>query len=124
MRVGREYVPDGVEHHEVHLIDTPGANVHLRHVVLDAAAGIQDLRQEGKRVYLHCAAGQSRTPAVAAAYLHLRLGISGEEALRRVAKVIYHYQHNSELVELVRSLPAASAPVRDARRGAGAQTGP
>ncbi len=105
-RVGRQYVPSGVEHHEVHFIDTPGANANLRHVVLDTAAGILSLREEGKRVYLHCAAGQSRTPAVAAAYLHLRFGISGDEALRRVGTVVQHSQHNHELVTLVRTLPA------------------
>jgi protein-tyrosine phosphatase len=32
------------------------------------------LRQEGKRVLLHCIAGQSRTPAVAAIYSHLATG--------------------------------------------------
>lgn len=67
------------------------------------AAGLVALREEGKRMYLHCAAGQSRTPAVAA-YLHLRLGMSGEEALRRVGEVLTHSRHNDELVNLVRSL--------------------
>ncbi|HVL98293.1 MAG TPA: dual specificity protein phosphatase [Egibacteraceae bacterium] len=104
-RVGRTFAPPDVEHHELHLIDTPGANTHLRHVVADTAAGVLAIRDEGKRVYLHCAAGQSRTPAVAAAYLHLRLGISGEEALRRVGAALRHYQHNHELIDVVRSLP-------------------
>lgn len=107
-RVGRDYAPVGVEHHEIHLIDEAGANAHLAHVVLDTAAGIVALRDEGRRVYLHCAAGQSRSPAVAAAYLHLRFGLSGEEALRRVAGVLRHLEHNDDLVELIRlirSLP-------------------
>lgn len=108
-RMGQEVVADGVEHHEVHLIDTIEANAHLRHVVLDTAAGLLALRGEGKRVYLHCAAGQSRTPAVAAAYLHLRLEISGAEALQRVGEVLEHRRHNHELIELVQSLPAGSA---------------
>jgi ADP-ribosylglycohydrolase len=104
-RVGRSFAPSGVEHHEIHLIDTPGANEHLRHVVLDTADGILSMREEGKTVFLHCAAGQSRTPAVAAAYLHLRLGMSGEEALERIGAVLYHYGHNDELVDLVAGLP-------------------
>ncbi len=55
-------------------------------------------------MFLHCAAGQSRTPAVAAAYLHLRLGLPGEEALRRVDTVLDHREHNQELISLVRDL--------------------
>lgn len=35
-------------------------------------------------VLVHCAAGISRSPAVCAAYLARRLGISGAEAVRRV----------------------------------------
>ncbi|MEX2621326.1 MAG: ADP-ribosylglycohydrolase family protein [Egibacteraceae bacterium] len=104
-RVGRTFAPPDVEHLELHFIDTPGANTHLRHVVADTAAGILALREEGKRVFLHCVAGQSRTPAVAAAYLRLRLGISGKEALGRIGDVLYHYQHNHELIDVVRSLP-------------------
>ena len=108
-RVGREYAPSDVEHHEVHLIDLPGANTHLLHVVLDTAAGMLALREEGKRVFVHCAAGQSRTPAVAAAYLHLRSGISGGDALRRVGSVLSHYRHNDELIDVVSSLQAHAA---------------
>jgi ADP-ribosylglycohydrolase len=105
-RVGAGFGVGEVEHHDVHLIDESGRNAHLRHVVLDTAAGVLALREEGKRVFLHCAAGQSRTPAVAAAYLHLRLGIDGDEALRRVVAVLPHLDHHRELVELMRSLPA------------------
>jgi protein-tyrosine phosphatase len=105
-RMGSGQVPAGVEHVEVPLIDRSGANAHLRHLVLDTAAGVAALRAEGKRVLLHCAAGQSRTPAVAAAYLHLRFGYSGEEALRRVGQVLDHHPSNTELVSLVRSLPS------------------
>ncbi|HVM14292.1 MAG TPA: dual specificity protein phosphatase family protein [Egibacteraceae bacterium] len=77
--------------------------------MVDTAAGILAMREEGKRVVVHCAAGQSRTPAVAAAYLHLRLWISGEEALGRVGAVLHHYQHNHELLDVCGRCPS-SAP--------------
>ncbi len=50
----------------------------------DTADAIVTWRDEGKTVFVHCAAGVSRTSVVAAAYLARRLGISGLEALARV----------------------------------------
>lgn len=57
-------------HVEVWLIDKPGhdANPHVQFVLDQAARAVQDMRSEGRRVFLHCAAGQSRTPAVGAIY--------------------------------------------------------
>jgi len=53
-------------------------------VLGDTADAIVRWRDEGKTVFLHCAAGVSRTSAFAAAYLSKRLGISGLSALERV----------------------------------------
>jgi hypothetical protein len=46
---------------------------------------------------------ESRTPAVAAAYLHLRFGMAGREAMQEVARLLDHEPHNRELVECIQS---------------------
>ncbi|WP_017555882.1 protein-tyrosine phosphatase family protein [Nocardiopsis baichengensis] len=73
---------------EVWLADAQGEGVNPNlHFVLDEAAGaVAALRAEGKRVLLHCAAGQSRTPAVAAHYATLACGADVVEALRLIIR--------------------------------------
>lgn len=100
-RVGTAEVPDSLEHHQVWLIDQPGedANPNLGFVLDDTVEAIDTLRAEGKRVFLHCVAGASRTPAVAAAYLARRDRISGREALDRVAAAVpFHHPHNTSFL--------------------------
>lgn len=66
-RMGSEILP--AEHIEFWLIDDgPSANANLEFVIDDAARTVQTLRAEGKRVFLHCAEGMSRTPSIAARY--------------------------------------------------------
>lgn len=100
-RVGTDQVPDGLEHHQVWLVDQSGedANPNLRFVFDDTAEAIATLRAEGRRVFVHCVAGASRTPAVAAAYLARRDGTAGREALDRVAAAIpFHNPHNTSFL--------------------------
>ncbi|MEA2023549.1 MAG: ADP-ribosylglycohydrolase family protein, partial [Actinomycetota bacterium] len=87
-RMGSESL--GPEHHDVWLLDEadPGANPHLDFVLDDTARFIAAQRDAGKMVFLHCVRAESRTPTVAAAYLALRLGISGPEALERIRTVL------------------------------------
>lgn len=68
--VGRRQVTADIEHVQFRLIDTvtAGDNPNLDYVITDAAQTIADLRTEGKTVFVHCAAGQSRTSTVATAY--------------------------------------------------------
>jgi ADP-ribosyl-[dinitrogen reductase] hydrolase len=89
-RVGTGQVPAELEHHEVILVDRSddGSNPHLAAVLLDAAEAVRTLRGEGKRVFLHCVDGRSRTPTVAAVHLAVTEGISGREAWQRVAAAI------------------------------------
>ena len=104
-RVGTDQVPDELEHHEVWLVDqADGAvNPNLPFVLEDAVEAIRTLREEGKRVFLHCVAGASRTPTVAAAYLARLEGVPASDALERIAEAIPVYNdHNAAFVDLLR----------------------
>jgi ADP-ribosyl-[dinitrogen reductase] hydrolase len=110
-RVGTEQVPDGVEHHEVWLVDGAGdgSNPNLDLVVEDTVEALRALRGEGKRVFLHCVAGASRTPFVAAAYLADLEGIPTDEALAQVASAIgCHDPWNRGFHEALERRPVAS----------------
>ncbi|MFD0437182.1 ADP-ribosylglycohydrolase family protein [Streptomyces chartreusis] len=72
-----------VEHVRVWLVDKEGENPNLHYALDQAARQILRLRKEGKRVFLHCVAGRSRTPAVAATYSML-LGTDPRTALTQV----------------------------------------
>lgn len=101
-RVGAEQVPADLDRHQVWLVDQDGddANPNLRFVLDDTVEAITTLRAEGKCVFLHCAVGASRTPAVAAAYLAKFEDITVTEALDRVAAVIpFHNRHNTTLLQ-------------------------
>lgn len=89
-RVGTGQVPSHLEHHEIRLIDLPEPhhNPNLGFVLTDTAAAIPQLRAEGKRVFLHCVDGRSRTPTVAATYLAQRDGISGQQAWQQLATLL------------------------------------
>ncbi len=89
-RVGTADAARAADRDEVMLIDKPGAdqNPNLDFVLVDTARAIARARDEGKRVFVHCVRAESRTPAVAAAYLAHRLGIPATEALRRVESVL------------------------------------
>jgi ADP-ribosylglycohydrolase len=101
-RVGTEQVPTSVEHHQVWLVDRADEadNPNLRFVLADTVEAIRTLRAEGKRVFLHCVAGASRTPTIAAAYLARREDIPATEALERVAAAIpFHNDHNTAFLD-------------------------
>ena len=88
-RVGRRQVlaPQRVK---VRLLDEdlPEANPNLEFLFADMAEAITAWRDEGKKVLVHCVQAERRTPAVAAAYLASRAGISGDEAFARVRRVL------------------------------------
>ncbi|WP_046468285.1 dual specificity protein phosphatase family protein [Allosalinactinospora lopnorensis] len=82
---------------EVWLADTEGVNPNLHFVIDEAARAVAALRSEGKRVLLHCAAGQSRTPAVAAHYAVLSRGVDVVEALRTIIPAVGGHLDTPEL---------------------------
>jgi ADP-ribosylglycohydrolase len=97
-RVTDDDLPAGVEQIDIRLIDIEGqdANPNLDFVLTDTVRLIEQLRNEGRTVLLHCAACQSRTPTVAALYGARKLGTSGEAALREVSSVLPNAYPNSD----------------------------
>ncbi|MEW5352776.1 hydrolase [Streptomyces sp. 16-176A] len=107
-----------VEHVRVWLVDSDGSNANLHYVVDQAAREVLRLRREGKRVLLHCVAGQSRTPAVAAVYAHLATGIDGETALSELREALVHgwqLAAHRELHDAVRALTGGDGEVRSSK---------
>ncbi|KHL18315.1 ADP-ribosylglycohydrolase [Mumia flava] len=104
-RLGRAQVPERIEHRAAfRLIDTDARdNPNLEYVIDDAARTVLDLRDEGHTVLLHCVAGQSRTPTVAARYAAL-LGYGTERALEDVCAVLPGAMPRPALVAALRSL--------------------
>ncbi|MFV2198203.1 ADP-ribosylglycohydrolase family protein [Nocardiopsis sp. LOL_012] len=103
------------DHVQVWLIDQPGANAHGHHTLDQAARAVHGLRAEGRRVLVHCAAGRSRTPSVAARYSGL-LGVDPATALDEVCQALADNRPvlNPELEGFVFDLAGHARPaVRD-----------
>ncbi len=83
-------LPRGVEQVDVRLIDSdaPADNPNLEFVLLDTVRLVEQLRHEGRTVFLHCVQAQRRTPAVAALYGARKRGIGVEQAFRDVCAVL------------------------------------
>ncbi|MDR3083113.1 MAG: ADP-ribosylglycohydrolase family protein [Streptomyces sp.] len=107
-----------IEHVRVWLVDKEGENPNLHFAADQAARQVLRLRQEGKRVFLHCVAGRSRTPAVAAAYSTL-LGTNPRTALEEVHTALgghwtltSHPQLHDAVYELAGQTPPRPRPGR------------
>ncbi len=89
-QVGRQDYPEVApdDHLQVWLVDHPGDNSHPHFVIDQAARAIARFRAEGKRVLVHCHAGQSRTPAVAARYATLTNGTRPADAFAAVCAAL------------------------------------
>jgi ADP-ribosyl-[dinitrogen reductase] hydrolase len=99
-------LPAGVEQIDIRLIDTvdPDANPNLDFVLTDTVRLIEQLRNEGRAVLLHCVACQSRTPTVAALYGARKQGISGPAALREVISILPDPYPNSDFRRALKRL--------------------
>lgn len=89
-RIADEDVPDRIPHAEVRLIDRTGAdeNPHLDFVLLDAVRAVEEFRRQGRTVLVHCVAAYSRTPAVGALYGARLHGVSVDEAVDDIRRVL------------------------------------
>lgn len=90
---------------EVWLLDSPDASVNpnLEFVVDQAARAVLRLREEGRTVFLHCAAGQSRTPLVAAVVGARTRSFSHQQALTEVLAALPDPNMNPLFLEMVGS---------------------
>lgn len=108
-RMDARYRPAGVDDEnliEIWLTDSddPDDNAHCHFVLSQAAEAVTQLRREGHTVYLHCAAGQSRTPAVAALVGASVKGIKPAMALVEVAAALPDARVNPLFVRLLDEL--------------------
>ena len=96
-RVHDDDLPAGVEQIDVRLIDDvrPDTNPNLDFVLTDTVRLIEQLRNEGRTVLVHCVAAQSRTPTVAALYC-ARNRASVAKPLREVTSVLPDAYPNSD----------------------------
>ena len=105
-RLNDDDLPASIEQIDVRLIDDvdPDANPNLDFVLTDTVRLIEQLRNEGRTVLLHCVAYQSRTPTVAALYGARREGISGELALDAVIEVLPDARPNTDFRKALKRL--------------------
>lgn len=105
-RVNDDDLPLGVEQIDIRLIDEvdPDANPNLDFVLTDTVRLIEQLRNEGRTVLVHCVAAQSRTPTVAALYGARKQGINGKAALRAVTSVLPDAYPNSDFRRALQAL--------------------
>ncbi|MDT5097437.1 MAG: hypothetical protein QOC76_1174, partial [Mycobacterium sp.] len=89
-RVSDDDMCDDMPHVEVRLIDrtSEDENPHLDFVLLDTVRLIEQLRDEGRTVLVHCVAAYSRTPAVGALYGARLRSVDVDEAVRDVTAVL------------------------------------
>jgi ADP-ribosyl-[dinitrogen reductase] hydrolase len=105
-RVNDEDLPAGIEQVDIRLIDDIGAeaNPNLDFVLVDTVRLIEQLRNGGLTVLLHCVACHSRTPTVAALYGARKQGISGILALHEITRVVPDAWPNIEFQEAMKRL--------------------
>jgi ADP-ribosyl-[dinitrogen reductase] hydrolase len=107
-RVKDEDLPAGVKQLDVRLIDRKGENDHLDFVLLDTVRAIEQLRVEGRTVFVHCVQPYSRTPAIAALYGAGKKGVDIDEALDDVMAVLPGAEPNSAFHAALRRLQPKS----------------
>jgi len=98
-------------HVQVWLVDKtdPAENPNLDLALREAVDLIATLRAEGHTVLLHCAAGQSRTPPVAAAYAIRHLAADRTTALDQVCAALPSAAPNAALSAAVARITPAGA---------------
>ena len=98
-------------HVKVWLVDKadPAENPNLDLALREAVDAVATLRAEGHTVLVHCAAGQSRTPAVAAAYAVRHLGAVPTIALDQVCAALPSAAPNPALRAAIARMTPAGA---------------
>lgn len=110
-RVGDGELPAGVKHFDVRLIDRPGENTNLDFVLLDTVRIVEQLRDDGRTVLIHCVEARSRTPAIGALYGARRSGIDIDEAINDVRAALPDTNPINDFRKALRRLhPGAASP--------------
>ena len=110
-RVVDGHLRAGVKHLDVRLIDQEGENANLDFVLLDTVRAVEQLRAEGRTVFVHCVQAYSRTPTIAALYGARRQRIDIDDALRDVLAVLPDANPNADFRAALRRLnPTAGGP--------------
>lgn len=111
-RVHPHDAPDlpGTDWVRVWLHDRPGANTNVHFTLQEAADAVGTFRAEGKRVLVHCWAGASRTPAVAARYAATTLNAPVLPTLRELIVLVGGHLDNPELARTVAALSGLDLP--------------
>jgi ADP-ribosyl-[dinitrogen reductase] hydrolase len=103
-RVDDAQLPTGVAHLDVRLIDTVGENDNLDFALLDTVRAVEQLRADGRKVFLHCVQAYSRTPTIAALYGTRWRNVDIDTALRDVTAVLPGANPNSDFRAALRRL--------------------
>ncbi len=93
------------DHIRVWLVDSPDQadNPNLEHVAEATVTMVMNLRAEGRRVYLHCSDGRSRTPFIASLYGSRFTDAPAEEVLRVIQRLAPQAQPNAAFLRMLRS---------------------
>lgn len=119
-RVVDAHIPSGVVHLDVRLIDRVGANANLDFVLLDTVRAIEELRAQGRTVFVHGLGAGSRAPAVAALYGSRRRSMDVFEALFEVCEVLPDAGPNRDFRAALRRL----RPTTESALSAASTVGP
>jgi ADP-ribosyl-[dinitrogen reductase] hydrolase len=89
-RMGTKDVPARVEHRVIGLLDTNADdNPNLAFLLADTADFVAARAAEQHTVYVHCVAGENRTPIVAAIFLARHRGMSFDAALQAAEQALH-----------------------------------
>jgi protein-tyrosine phosphatase len=111
-RVNDDDLPADLEQIDIRLIDVvdPDENPNLDFVLTDTVRLVNQLRNDGRTVLLHCVACQSRTPTVAALYGARCSGITIDEVLSDIVEILPYAWPNDEFRQaLLRLHPGQNA---------------
>lgn len=103
-RIKDTQLPAGVEHLDVRLIDREPENEHLDFVLLDTVRAIEQLRAQGRTVFVHCVQAYSRTPTIAALYGARKRRVDIDEALADVVAALPGAYPNSDFRQALQRL--------------------
>jgi len=93
------YFEQGIEVYRYPMIDFDEADIESR--LRAAAAVVNDALDAGHRIYLHCTAGQERSPTTAAAWLTLFGDRSPDDALQQVKQARKSRPYSEMVMRLV-----------------------